>query len=159
MQRKTITGVYTVCTPDELTDDERRLVRCAIDATERSYAKYSHFRVGAALLLDDGDVVAGCNQENASFPVTICAERAALFAAGAKKPDVAPVAIAIAARNGEGLTGNPVTPCGSCRQAMIETEQRYGRSLRILLYGTKCVYVIDGIRQLMPLSFTEDLLS
>ena len=100
--------------------------------------------------------IMGCNQENAAYPVTICAERTALFSAGVQYPDQAVVMLAIAARNESGeLLDEPVTPCGSCRQAIIETEQRYNKQIRILLYGNNHIYSIDGIRQLMPLSFTD----
>ena len=154
MEHKTINITIKVCQPEELEADERALVETATEATRYSYAKYSHFNVGAALLLENGEVIKGCNQENSAYSVTMCAERSALFAAGARCPDVAPVMIAIAARDENGLLEEPVTPCGSCRQAMVETELRYGRKLRILLYGTKYVYVLDGIESLMPLSFT-----
>ena len=141
---------------EELTLQERALVEQAIEATNRSYAPYSHFCVGAALLLADNTLIRGCNQENAAFPAGLCAERSALFAAGAQYPDTAPVMLAIAARDTSGqLTVEPVSPCGTCRQVIIETETRHQRSLRILLYGQRCVYVVDGIRHLMPLSFTE----
>jgi cytidine deaminase len=141
---------------EELTLQERALVEQAIEATNRSYAPYSHFCVGAALLLADNTLIRGCNQENAAFPAGLCAERSALFAAGAQYPDMAPVMLAIAARDTSGqLTVEPVSPCGTCRQVIIETETRFQRSLRILLYGQRCVYVVDGIRHLMPLSFTE----
>lgn len=156
METKQIVSVVNVCQKDELLPDEHRLVEMAIEATSRSYSKYSHFSVGAAVLLSNGEIVIGCNQENAAFGVTICAERTALFAAGAMYPHVAVKAIAIAARNDAGLLSTPVTPCGSCRQAMIETEQRFSQPLRIVLYGTERIYVIDGIKNLMPLSFTED---
>ena len=144
------------CTMDELSNDEQQLVQQAIEATSRSYAKYSHFHVGAALQLENGEVLPGCNQENAAFPAGICAERSAIFAAGALYPDVAPTTLAIAARqpNGE-LTADPVSPCGTCRQVIIETETRFSKPLRILLYGKNKVYVMDGIKHLMPLSFTE----
>ena len=108
--------------------------------------------------LDNGVTIPGCNQENAAFGVTMCAERSALFAAGAQYPDAKVVAIAIAARNGEGLLDEPISPCGTCRQAMVETEKRSGRRLRILLYGRKCVYVIDGISTLLPLTFCDEQL-
>ena len=141
---------------EELTLQERALVEQAIKATNHSYAPYSHFCVGAALLLADNTLIRGCNQENAAFPAGLCAERCALFAAGAQYPDTAPVMLAIAARDTSGqLTVEPVSPCGTCRQVIIETETRFQRSLRILLYGQRCVYVVDGIRHLMPLSFTE----
>ena len=144
------------CQMDELSDAERSLIDMAIDSTAHSYAPYSHFHVGAALLLADGTILPGCNQENAAFPSGLCAERSALFAAGAQHPDVPPVMLAIAARDTQGeLTDEPVSPCGPCRQVLIETETRYGRKLRILLYGKKKVFVMDGISNLMPLSFTE----
>lgn len=157
MKQKVIESVIGVYGFDELDDTDRHLVEKAIEATGRSYARYSHFRVGAALLLEDGTEVIGCNQENAAYSVTICAERSALFAAGAQYPEKAVTAIAIAARNERGeLLAEPITPCGSCRQALIETETRYGRKVRILLYGTDRIYVIDGIKTLMPLSFTDE---
>jgi cytidine deaminase len=141
---------------EELSDKERSLIDSAISATEHSYAPYSNFHVGAALLLDDGTVIPGCNQENAAFPSGLCAERSAIFAAGSQHPDAKPVMLAIAARNTSGeLTTEPVSPCGPCRQVIIETETRYKQPIRIILYGQRCVYVIDGIKQLMPLSFTE----
>ncbi len=144
------------CQLDELTAQEQELVHQAIASTENSYAPYSHFHVGAALLLDDGTTVPGCNQENAAFPAGLCAERSAIFAAGAAKPQATPVMLAIAARDTTGeLTHDPVSPCGTCRQVIIETETRHHHQLRLLLYGTRCVYVMDGIQQLMPLSFTE----
>lgn len=141
---------------DDLTADERSLIELAIDGTNRSYSPYSHFRVGAALKLQNGVTVIGCNQENAAFPSGICAERSALFAAGAQYPDQPVVMLAIAARNEEGVfTEHPVSPCGPCRQVLIETETRFHHPVRILLYGQRCVYVVDSIKQLMPLSFTE----
>lgn len=158
MEERIIKSVIKVCRMEELPSDEQSLIRKAIEATGRSYSKYSHFSVGAAVLLDNGREVIGCNQENAAFSVTICAERTALFAAGAQYPDNAVTKIAIAAANAGGLLDEPITPCGSCRQALIETEQRFGREVRILLYGRKHVYRIDGIKNLMPLSFTEELL-
>ena len=141
---------------DELTVDERSLIELAIEGTNRSYSPYSHFRVGAALKLQNGVTIIGCNQENAAFPSGICAERSAIFAAGAQYPDQPVVMLAIAARNEEGVfTEHPVSPCGPCRQVLIETETRFHHPVRILLYGQRCVYVVDSIKQLMPLSFTE----
>ena len=156
MKQLQITPAIYECQMDELSPEEQDLLRIAIEQTENSYAPYSHFHVGAALMLEDKKVICGCNQENAAFPAGICAERSAIFAAGAQHPTVAPVMLAIAARNTEGeLTEEPVSPCGPCRQVIIETETRFKQSLRILLYGQRCVYVMDGIRHLMPLSFTE----
>jgi cytidine deaminase len=156
MKELNLKPVIQECQMDELTNDEQFLLQKAIESTNNSYAKYSHFHVGAALLLENGTVLPGCNQENAAFPAGLCAERSAIFAAGAQYPDVAPVALAIAARDTQGeLTEEPVSPCGTCRQVIIETETRYQNPIRILLYGRKRIYVMDGIKHLMPLSFTE----
>ena len=141
---------------DELTETERELIQLAIEGTNRSYAPYSNFHVGAAILLKNGVKLIGCNQENAAFPAGICAERAAIFAAGAQYPDQPIMMLAITARNTKGeLIEEPASPCGPCRQVIIETETRFAQPVRILLYGTKCIYVMDGIKNLMPLSFTE----
>ena len=140
----------------ELTVTEQTLLQKAIESTHHSYAPYSHFHVGAALLLGNGEIVLGCNQENASFPAGICAERSAIFAAGAKYPDEPVVMLAIAARNSLGeLLDDPISPCGICRQVILETESRFNQPIRILLYGHKHIYVINSIKQLMPLSFSE----
>ena len=141
---------------DELTPEERSLIEKAIEGTNRSYSPYSLFHVGAALKLQNGVTYIGCNQENAAFPAGICAERSAIFAAGAQYPDQPVVMLAIAARSREGeFTKEPVSPCGTCRQVLIETETRFQHPIRILLYGQRCVYILDSIKQLMPLSFTE----
>ena len=140
----------------ELTDQERELIETAKASTYNSYAPYSHFHVGAAVLLKNGTIIPGSNQENAAFPSGICAERSALFAAGAQYPDQPVMMLAIAARDTKGeFQAEPVSPCGPCRQVLIETETRFKQPVRILLYGTKCTYVMDGIKELMPLSFTQ----
>lgn len=141
---------------DELDAEGRKLVSLAIEATDNAYAPYSHFHVGAALLLEDGSIVKGANQENASFPVTMCAERSAIFNAQSNKPEQAVKAIAVAARSEAGLLAEPISPCGVCRQAILEIEQRYKQNIKIYLYGIRCVYVLDSIKALLPLSFTED---
>ncbi len=156
MKQLNLKPIITEYQMEELPSDEQFLVTKAIESTNNSYAKYSHFHVGAAIQLENGVVLPGCNQENAAFPAGLCAERSAIFAAGAQYPEVAVEKIAIAAREPSGeLTATPVSPCGTCRQVMIETETRFGKPLRILLYGRNCIYAIDGIRHLMPLSFTE----
>lgn len=156
MKELNLKPVIIECQMDELPADEQFLLTKAIESTNNSYAKYSHFHVGAALQLENGIVLPGCNQENAAFPAGLCAERSAIFAAGAQYPNMAVEKIAIAAREPSGeLTAEPVSPCGTCRQVMIETETRYEKPIRILLYGRNRVYVMDGIKNLMPLSFTE----
>lgn len=144
------------CQLEELSDVDRTMISKAIEATDDSYAPFSQFHVGACIMLANNVIIKGCNQENAAFPAGICAERSAIFAAGAQHPSQPVKALAIAARdkNGE-LTREPVSPCGTCRQVMIETETRFGQPIHILLYGQNRIYVMDGIRNLMPLSFTE----
>ena len=140
----------------ELTEEEQELAAMAIEYSNRSYAPYSHFSVGAALRLANGVTMGGCNQENAAFPDGLCAERTVLFAAGAQYPDQPVVMLAIAARDTHGiLTRQPISPCGSCRQVLIETEKRFNTPVRMLLYGSDFVYVVDGISSLMPLSFVS----
>ena len=156
MRELELKSVIKVCEMDELSGEERHLIELAIEATNRSYAPYSKFCVGAAVRLDNGIEIIGCNQENAAYPSGLCAERTALFSAGAQYPDVPVRMLAIAAKGTHGeLEDEPVPPCGSCRQVMIETETRSKAPLRILLYGRKHVYVIDGLRELMPLTFSK----
>ena len=156
MKELELKSIIQACQMEELTAEEQHLVNLAIEATNRSYAPYSHFHVGAAVRLENGEEIIGCNQENAAYPSGLCAERTALFSAGAQYPDVPVEMLAIAARGTDGeLQYEPVDPCGSCRQVIIESETRAKHPIRILLYGQKCIYVIDGIRQLMPLSFSE----
>lgn len=140
---------------EELSDSDKRLIEAAKEATKRSYAPYSHFNVGAAVLLEDGTIVAGANQENAAYPSGLCAERTALFHAGSQYPDKAVITIAIAASNTEGFTELPVTPCGACRQVLLETEMRYKHPIRVLMYGAAFTYEILGTKDLLPLSFTD----
>ena len=144
----------------ELTAADAELVQCAREAAAGSYAPYSHFHVGAALRLSDGTVVKGCNQENAAFPSGLCAERTALFSAGAQHPDKAVTALAIAACDDHGtFTREPISPCGACRQVMLETEQRHGVPMRILLYGVDGTLVVKGgTKELLPLTFDGSFL-
>ncbi len=137
----------------ELPAEERALVEQARQATATSYSPYSRFQVGAALRLADGRVFTGSNQENAAYPTGMCAERTAFFAAQATAPDVPPVAIAIAAQTAGRFTPRPVTPCGQCRQALLEAETRYRRPIRVLLAGADDVYAISSMGALLPLNF------
>ena len=155
MKKINLNIVMDFVQPNELTPADRALVEKAIEATNNSYAKYSHFYVGAALRLEDGQIVIGANQENAAFPSGLCAERTAIFAAQAQHPQLATTTLAIAARNDNGLMAKPVSPCGACRQVMLEMEDRYQRPLRVLLYGTAGIYVIRSVKDLLPLTFVD----
>lgn len=142
----------------ELNEQDRQLVEAARQATKGSYAPYSKFCVGAAVRLLDGIIVTGANQENAAFPSGLCAERTALFAAGAQYPDQPVVALAIAARKGRRFLSKPISPCGACRQVISGVEERFGSPIRILLYGTDGILVSEGISPLLPLRFEgEDM--
>ncbi|MCR5181288.1 MAG: cytidine deaminase [Bacteroidaceae bacterium] len=141
------------CSLEELSDSDRSLVETACTMTTTSYAPYSHFQVGAAIRLKDGQVFRGSNQENAVFPVGLCAERTAFFAASASAPQTPPVCIAIAAQSKGVFTAHPVTPCGACRQALLEAETRFHQPIRVLLYGTEGIYIVPSIKSLLPLTF------
>ena len=145
---------------EELGPQDKALVDQARKATQRSYAPYSNFHVGAALRLSDGHIVTGNNQENAAYTNGICAERNAIFSAQNLYPDMPIDSLAIAAYNEGRFTLSPVSPCGACRQVMAEVEARYNRPLRILLYGTQGTYIIpDGTNTLLPLQFKPDALT
>lgn len=143
------------CSVDDLSETERKLVEKACEATKNSYAPYSKFNVGAAVLLKNGKIITGANQENAAFPSGLCAERTAIFAAQANYPDQPICILAIAARDANGLRNKPITPCGSCRQVVLEVEERYKQPVEILLYGRSGIYRIKSIKDLLPLSFAD----
>ncbi len=141
---------------DELSPQDQELVQAAIKATHNAYANYSRFYVGAALRLENGKIVIGANQENAAFPSGLCAERTAVFAAQANYPDSPIETLAIAGRNEKGVLPNPITPCGACRQVILEIEDRYKKPIKILLYGTQKIYCIKSVKDLLPLSFVDE---
>jgi cytidine deaminase len=142
----------------ELNPEDRELVIAARDISVKAYAPYSGFNVGAAVKLDDGTIITGTNVENAAFPSGICAERNALATAISNYPSRIPVAIAIAARNSNGLTADPVSPCGNCRQVIAEEEFRNGKPIRLILTGSNKFQVIEKGGDLLPLQFNRDSL-
>ena len=153
MREAQIIVPYQVFDYEELSAEDRELVDMAKAMTGTSYSPYSHFQVGAALRLADGQIFKGSNQENAAFPSGLCAERTAFFAASANAPEVPPVTIAIAAQTGGQFLENMVAPCGACRQSLLEAETRFKQDIRVLLYGTRGTYVIRSMRDLLPLTF------
>jgi len=155
MKKHKIESVVHIYEMAELNEEDRILVEAAKKATDGSYAPYSKFNVGAAVRLQDGTIVVGANQENAAYPSGLCAERTALFAAGAQYPDKPVVALAIAARKNRRFIPEPVSPCGACRQVISGVEDRFGIPIRILLYGTDGVLVSEGITPLLPLRFVD----
>ena len=145
---------YEALDESDFSAEERMLVDSAKEAVKGSYSPYSHFSVGAAVLLDNGVVVRGANQENGAYPSGLCAERTALFAAGANYPGQKVVAIAIAAYTDGRFLPEPITPCGSCAQVMAETEARAGLPMEILLYGANGSYRISGVGSILPFAFS-----
>ena len=140
---------------DELELKDKELAQAAIEATSGSYAPYSHFNVGAAVMLENDEIIKGSNQENAAFPSGTCAERTALFYASASRPDVPMKAIAIAAmQNGE-LCKNPVTPCGACRQVMSQFQLKSGIPMNIILVGGERIWKFTKVEDLLPFIFNS----
>jgi cytidine deaminase len=155
MKNLNINTKIRVCNYEELNSSEKNLINIAKDATLRAYAPYSHFQVGAAILLANDEIVTGNNQENAASPSGLCAERTALFYANSQFPDEAVDTIAIAAYTDGDFIDEPITPCGACRQVILEAQNRYKHPVRIILYGKKTVYIIEKITDLLPLAFSE----
>ncbi len=156
MKHLDITIPLTSATYDELDDTQRNLVDKARAMTRQSYAPYSKFHVGAAILLDNGEIITGANQENVAYPSGICAERTAAFYAHARYPEAKFKAIAIAAHD---TSGNevvmPISPCGACRQVLLEYEQLAGADVQVLLAGADEVYILPSVHSIMPLAFVD----
>ena len=164
MKEKKIEITYRSVAPEELSAEDSQLVAKAKEMTFRSYAPYSRFHVGAAIRMADGAIVCGSNQENAASPSGICAERNACWQASALNPGMAMRKIAIATRNvgrmpeGEEdkapFQTQPISPCGACRQALLEYEHLHG-PIEVLLYGAEEIYVFPSVSSLLPFSFTD----
>jgi cytidine deaminase len=156
MKELNITVPICSMSNEELPSADLILVEKAREATHRSYAPYSKFHVGAAILLDNGEIVTGANQENAATPSSLCAERTAAYYAHAAYPEAKFVAIAIAARDTtEKEVVEPISPCGACRQALLEFETLAGHDVRVLLAGSSQCYILPSVHSLLPLSFTH----
>ncbi len=146
-------------TIDELNMQQKDLMLKAVEARKMAYAPYSNFHVGAAVLLENGEVVIGNNQENASYPSGLCAERVAIFHAGAKFPGVKILSVAISATSNDYVVDKPAAPCGNCRQAMSEYEVKQKKPIELLMMGEigkiiKC----HSISAILPLAFNSSFL-
>lgn len=159
MKKHIITTTFTEYSGDsEIPGADLQLLQSARTAAKSAYAPYSKFQVGAALKLENGIVVIGNNQENAAYPSGLCAERVAIFSAGANYPDFAIDAIAVCCVT-ESANGKPFSPCGACRQVLGEYENRSKKPMRIILGGMRgSIYIINSVKDLLPLSFEGDLL-
>ena len=153
MKNLNIAAKIQICNYNELHLEEKKLIDCAKGACSRAYAPYSQFQVGAAVLLANGEIVAGSNQENVAFPSGLCAERTALFYANSQYPDQTVKSLAVAAYTQGDFIDRPISPCGACRQVILETEMRFKSPVRIYLYGKTEIYIIEGIGDLLPLAF------
>lgn len=138
---------------DQLDADDRKTADAAVEAISLSYAPYSRFNVGAAVMFEDGQIVKGANQENAAYPSGLCAERTALFYASASRPDKAMKILAIAAGQEGKLCDSPATPCGACRQVMAQYQTKSGRPMAVILVGAKKIWKFEKVEDLLPLIF------
>lgn len=141
----------------DLSESEQALVELAKDACNKAHAVYSGFYVGAALRLPDGSLFSGNNQENRAFPSGMCAERTLLNYVNANFPQMYPDMMAIAAKNSSEFTDNPVSPCGACLQVISEFEHLWQKELKIILYGKNEIWLIQGVKNLLPMQFANEL--
>lgn len=154
MTEKDIRISYTeFSSVEELNAEDRELASAAIEAMKGSYAPYSHFNVGAAVRMSNGQIVRGANQENAAFPSGLCAERTAMFAAGAKYPDKDMLSIALAGGVYGRLTAEPATPCGACRQVMAQYQTKSGKPMSVIMIGASRIWKFDRVDDILPLVF------
>lgn len=141
----------------ELNESDRELLQKARLAADKAYAPYSNFYVGAALLLKNGKIITGNNQENVAYPSGLCAERVAIYAAGASYPDEAIETIAVTCKSKAFEVNEPLSPCGACRQAIAEYETRHNSKIRILLAGEKgIIRMVESISDLLPFMFKAE---
>ncbi len=147
--------VYTF---EEYSNQNKILINSAKKSALDAYAPYSNYKVGAAVLLENGSIVTGNNQENAAYPSGLCAERTALFYANASYPNEAIVAIAIVAYHKNKYTNNVCSPCGACRQVLAEIETRFKKPITIIMCGSREIYEVGSIRDLLPLMWDSNQL-
>jgi cytidine deaminase len=160
MKTISITSQFSVFgSLQELPDDIQNMMEQAVAVRKKAYAPYSKFRVGAALLLDNGQTVLGSNQENAAYPSGLCAERVAIFQAGAIYPEAKILKMAITAASDSNKTIAPIPPCGSCRQSIAEYETRQETPIEIYFMGeTGDIYKSDSLKNLLPFMFDKNFL-
>lgn len=154
MDLKKITIEYiSYDSKNEMCEEDQMLVEAALEAQKTAYTPYSHFDVGAALLLDNGEIVKGSNQENMAFPSGLCAERTALFSAGANFPKVGIKSLAVVAGPSGTICKTPASPCGACRQVMAEYQSLSGHKMNIILIGESAIYKFKQVDDILPFIF------
>lgn len=147
------TSITELESVSELSNEQQELVQSAIEAAKGSYSPYSEFKVGAALKLGNGKTIKGNNQENAAYPSGLCAERVAIFYAGANYPDQPVLSIALVGIGKNGITSSPTYPCGACRQVMLETENRFNVKMKIIMVAEDRVHIAESAASLLPMGF------
>ncbi|MEY4964332.1 MAG: hypothetical protein RLZZ323_1651 [Bacteroidota bacterium] len=160
MNKITITTDFDVFESiQELPTDIQNLMQQAMTIRKSAYAPYSQFKVGAALLLENGEIIVGSNQENAAYPSGLCAERVAIYQAGSLYPQIKIIAIAISAASDNNTTSTPIPPCGSCRQSIAEYEMKQDTPIEIYFMGEiGSIYKSDSLKNLLPLLFDKKFL-
>lgn len=150
--------IYELESLEELVPEEQHLAKASKEAVKNAYAPYSKFNVGAAVLLENGEIISGTNQENAAFPSGMCAERVAMFYANSKYPEVPVKAIAVSAFYNNSYTEEPVPPCGACRQVLLESETRFKKPIKVLLVSDDKITFTKNVKTLLPINFDEEFL-
>ena len=140
---------------EEMNPEDRELAAEAIKAMQGAYAPYSHFHVGAAVRMSNGQIVRGANQENAAFPSGLCAERTAMFAAGARYPDKDMLSIALAGGVMGRLGREPATPCGACRQVMAQYQAKSGKPMSVIMISSVRIWKFEKVDDILPLIFNS----
>jgi len=159
MKQREITIQYTEYASDELSELQSDLMSQSVKAQESSHSPYSNFRVGAAILLESGEIVLGSNQENAAYPSGLCAERVAIYTCGSNHPSKKISAIAISASTSKFDIKDVLAPCGACRQSMLEFEFKQKSNIKVLLKGVDGQVIEFGsIKDLLPIPFNCDAL-
>lgn len=160
MKKFEIKTTFTVYENEgELSAEDKKLLKMAREAATRAYASYSRFQVGAALLLDNGEIVTGSNQENCAYPSGLCAERTTAFYASSRYPNVPFKKLVVTAINPSQKLTSPVPPCGACRQVLSEYEQKGGMPMIVMMAGEEGeIWQVESVADLLPLSFSGDYL-
>jgi Cytidine deaminase len=140
---------------EELNEKDKILLIRAIEATNGSYAPYSKFNVGAAVRLENGEIISASNQENAAYPSGLCAERTTIFYANSKFPNSAIISMAVVAKTNGELTKEPTYPCGACRQVLEESQTRGGKPIRIIIGSGEKIQIIESVKDLLPFAFNN----
>ncbi len=152
------TTIFQYDSLDEFDEITKKLIQTAKEAVKNAYAPYSKFSVGAAVLLENGEIITGTNQENAAYPSGLCAERVAMFYANSKYPNVPVISLAVSTFVNGNYSTIPSPPCGSCRQVLLETETRFKTPIKIIMAADKKYSVVENAKSLLPLNFDENML-